>query len=83
MIYFLLITDIELSYDDFIHDFMIGAFDTEEKAMETVEHYIKNIEGFNKYKCTYRVEGKQFSDDMLINPLSIYGLYKDGMRTAI
>ena len=58
MLYSLIFTDIELSYDNFTENFLIGVFETEEKAIETAQYYLKTIKGFCDFPFTYRVEEK-------------------------
>ena len=73
MVYFLILTDIELSYDNFTEDFLIGVFETEEKAVEIAKHYLKNVKGFSDYNCTYRVEKKEiFENTSTQNPENIW-----------
>lgn len=56
MVYSLIFTDLDLSYDGFKEYFMIGVFDSNQKAQVTAEYYLENVEGFNKYPCKYRIE---------------------------
>ena len=58
-VYNLIITDLELSYKNHSEIFNIGYFTTYEKALETAERYLKEIEGFNKYRCSYNIKEKQ------------------------
>ena len=45
MLYQLIITDKELSYNDYKEEFNIGFFKSKEEATEIAQYYIKNIEG--------------------------------------
>ena len=58
MLYSLIFTDTELSYDSFTEDFLIGVFETEEKAIEIAQYYLKNIKGFCDFPCTFHIEQK-------------------------
>ena len=58
MLYSLIFTDTELSCDNFTEDFLIGVFETEEKAIEIAQYYLKSIKGFCDFPCTYHVEQK-------------------------
>ena len=46
MLYLLVLTDPELSYDNYSDDFYIGLFETEQQAEDIAKHYLKNIKGF-------------------------------------
>lgn len=59
MLYQLIITDKELSYNDYKEEFNIGFFKSKEEATEIAQYYIKNIEGFKDYPCKYRIIEKQ------------------------
>ena len=59
MLYQLIITDKELSYNDYKEEFNIGFFKSKEEATEIAQYYIKNIEGFKDYPCEYRIIEKQ------------------------
>ncbi|MDE5770778.1 MAG: hypothetical protein K2I06_03965 [Ruminococcus sp.] len=54
-LYFLILTDTELSYDNYSEDFAIGFFDSMDKAEKTAEYYLNNVTGFCKFPCTYRI----------------------------
>ena len=43
IVYLLLLTDQELSYDEYSQDFCIGFFLTQKQAEETARYYLKNI----------------------------------------
>ena len=59
MLYQLIITDKELSYNDYKEEFNIGFFMFFEEATEIAQYYIKNIEGSKDYPCEYRIIEKQ------------------------
>lgn len=61
-LYRLIMTDSELSYDDYKEEFDIGVFETEKQAIETAKYYLANVQGFCDYPCTYRIEYKKISD---------------------
>lgn len=63
IIYFLILTDPELSYDNYSEDFPIGFFETEKQAEETAEYYLKNVKGFCDFNCTYHILTKQIADN--------------------
>lgn len=50
--------DLELSYDDYKEGFSIGIFSTFEKAEQTAEYYIRNVNGFKDYSCEYEITAK-------------------------
>ena len=56
VLYELMITDTELSYNGYSEDFMIGVFRSEREAKSTAEDYLKEIAGFNEFPCVYRIE---------------------------
>ncbi|MDE6363088.1 MAG: hypothetical protein K2L86_02285 [Lachnospiraceae bacterium] len=58
MLYLLILTDLELSYDEYSEDFLIGFFFTEKQAEETARYYLQNVQGFCEYDCTYRIVKK-------------------------
>ena len=62
MLYMLIITDSELSYENHSEDFCIGIFRTEKQAEETARFYLKNVRGFCDFPCTYRIVGKELID---------------------
>lgn len=55
MLYSLILTDPELSYDNYSEDFDIGIFTSESQAEETARYYLKNVKGFCDFPCTYRI----------------------------
>ena len=59
MLYFLLLTDVELSYEDYSCDFAIGYFYSKDEAKSVAEYYLKNIKGFCDFPCTYRIIEKK------------------------
>ena len=63
MLYLLVLTDPELSYDNYSEDFYIGLFDTEQQAEDIAKHYLKNIKGFCDFPCTYRIVKKDVIGD--------------------
>ena len=46
MLYSLILTDPELSYENHSEDFFIGIFVTRQKAEETACYYLGNLPGF-------------------------------------
>lgn len=58
-LFFLTLTDTELSYGDHTEDFCIGLFFSEMEAKLIAEHYLKNVKGFCEYPCTYRITQKK------------------------
>lgn len=58
MLYFLILTDTELSYEDYSEDFGIGFFKSRDKAEKTAEYYLNNVTGFCRFSCTYRIVEK-------------------------
>ncbi len=63
ILYLLILTDRELSYDEYSEDFCIGFFLTKKQAEETAWYYLKNIQGFCEYDCTYRIVEKVVADN--------------------
>ena len=63
MLYVLMMTDPELSYDNYSEDFEIGIFKTEKEAEEIAQYYLENVQGFCDYPCTYRIEKKEVVDN--------------------
>ena len=59
MLYFLLLTDVELSYEDHSCDFVIGCFGSKNEAERVAEYYLKNMKGFCDFPCTYRIIEKK------------------------
>ncbi len=59
MLYFLLLTDIELSYEGYSNDFDIGCFYSRNEAESVAEYYKKNVKGFCDFPCTYRIIEKK------------------------
>ncbi len=62
MIYCLIITDLNLSYNNHFENFNIGYFTSYEKALETANRYLTDIKGFNEYSCKYDITEKPISD---------------------
>ena len=73
IVYLLLLTDQELSYDEYSQDFCIGFFLTQKQAEETARYYLKNIEGFCESLPTIPARSR----------LNGYGLYRAGISTNI
>lgn len=63
MLYRLIITDTELSYDNYLEDFFIGFFESSEEAQETAKYYLKNVKGFCDFSCTYKIIEKDVIGD--------------------
>lgn len=63
MLYLLILTDPELSYDNYSEDFDIGIFTTEKQAKETAHYYLKNVTGFCDFPCTYRIVKKEIANN--------------------
>ncbi len=61
MVYQLILTDRELSYDNYSEDFLIGFFPTQAQAEETARYYLENVQGFCEYDCTYRTVKKEIA----------------------
>lgn len=78
MLYKLILTDLELSYDNFSEDFHIGLFETERQAEDTALYYLKNIKGFCDFPCTYRIVKRRWLAASTIVTLILYGWCKDG-----
>lgn len=68
MLYQLILTDPELSYDSYSEDFYIGLFETEKQAEDTAQYYLKNIKGFCDFPCTYRITGIDWQDKRELLP---------------
>lgn len=64
ILYWLILTDEELSYDGYSQDFAIGLFETEKQAEETAHYYLKNVKGFRDFPCTYRIVKKEVCDNL-------------------
>ena len=64
ILYLLLLTDPELSYEGYLEDFEIGIFLTEQQAQETAQYYLENIRGFCDFSCTYRIVKKEIVDNL-------------------
>ena len=74
MLYILILTDNELSYDSYSEDFLIGIFETEIQAEQTAEFYLKNVKGFCEYSCNYKIIPKQINDNVISDRVwIIYG----------
>ena len=58
-LYQLILTDTELSYENYSEDFTIGIFASREEAERTAKYYLQNVKGFSEYPCTYRIEEKE------------------------
>lgn len=63
MLYMLILTDEELSYENYSEDFYIGLFETEKQAEETAQYYLENIKGFCDFPCTYHIVKKEVFDN--------------------
>ncbi|MDE7300415.1 MAG: hypothetical protein K2N94_16585 [Lachnospiraceae bacterium] len=63
-LYRLILGDDELAYENYREEFDIGVFSSREKAERIAAHYLKHVEGFKDYKCSYRiVEKKLFAGE--------------------
>lgn len=69
MLYFLILTDRELCYDDYSEDFSIGFFESENQAEEIAKYYLKNVAGFCEFSCTYRIVPKYVSGKLISNKI--------------
>lgn len=58
-LFLLVLTDTELSCDDYSEDFCIGLFFSETEAKQVAAYYLENVQGFCEYPCTYRIEQKK------------------------
>lgn len=65
MLYFLLLTDVELSYEDYSYDFAIGYFYNKDEAESVAEYYLKNVKGFCDFPCTYRIIEKKIIGNII------------------
>ena len=83
ILYLLVLTDPELSYEGYSEDFEIGIFLTEQQAQETAQYYLENIRGFCDFPCTYRIVKKRLLTILMIVFLRLSGLYKVGISTRI
>lgn len=72
MLYMLILTDLEMSYEGYSEDFTIGIFKTKEQAEETALYYLKNIKGFCDYPCTYRIIEKNINCPETIKPDNVW-----------
>lgn len=63
MVYRLILTDRELSYDNYSQDFLIGFFLTQGQAEETARYYLENVQGFCEYDCTFGIVKKEIADN--------------------
>ncbi len=59
ILYLLVLCDEELSYDNYKEEFCIGIFSSREKAEAVAKHYLRNVEGFKDYSCSYRIAEKK------------------------
>lgn len=57
-LYELVFYDLELSHDDYKESFMIGIFSSLKTAEQTAEYYIRNVNGFKDYDCSYEITMK-------------------------
>lgn len=62
-LYLLILTDTELSYDNYSEDFHIGIFETEKEAEETARYYLENVKGFCDFPCTYHIVKREVIDN--------------------
>ena len=62
VLYRLIITDSELSYDGFSNDFDIGVFASEKEAEGVGEYYLTSVPGFKDYPCISQIEKKDVRD---------------------
>lgn len=58
MLYLLILTDQELSYENYSEDFCIGLFPTQAQAEEVARYYLENVQGFCEYDCAYHIVEK-------------------------
>lgn len=63
ILYFLNLTDTELSYDKHSDDFFIGVYETKKQAEETALFYLENVQGFSQFPCTYYIVEKEIVDN--------------------
>lgn len=61
MLYVLVLTDSEMSYEGHSENFTIGIFNTKEQAEETALYYLKNVRGFCDFPFTYHIIEKNVS----------------------
>lgn len=61
MLFHLVLTDNELSYDNHSEDFSIGYFYDRFDAEKVAEYYLNYVKGFSEFPCTYRIEEKEVS----------------------
>ena len=59
MLYWLIITDTELCGKDYCEDFSVGVFFSRSEAEKAAEFYLKNVRGFCRYNCNYKILEKQ------------------------
>lgn len=60
LLYLLVLCDEELSYDNYKEEFCIGIFSTYEEAEAVAKHYLRNVDGFKDYPCSYRIAQKRY-----------------------
>lgn len=58
-LFFLTLTDTELSYSNFSEDFNIGLFFSETEAKRVAAYYLKNVKGFCEHPCIYHIKQKK------------------------
>ncbi|MDE6566580.1 MAG: hypothetical protein K2K70_02465 [Lachnospiraceae bacterium] len=63
MLYSLILTDPECSYDNYSEDFFIGVYETKKQAEETGLFYLENVKGFSQFPCTYHIVEKEIIDN--------------------
>ena len=63
MLYSLILTDPECSYDNYSQDFLIGIYETKKQAEETALFYLENVKGFCQFFCTYHIVEKEVVDN--------------------
>ena len=72
MLYQLIITDLELSYDSHMESFNIGLFRSREEAERTAAFYLSRVKGFCDYPCTYEIhERVVYGESLEINDVFI------------
>ena len=72
MLYMLILTDLEMSYEYYSEDFTIGIFKTKKQAEETALYYLKNVKGFRDYPCTYQIIEKNVNCSDTTIPDSVW-----------
>ena len=63
ILYQLILTDPELSYENYSEDFDVGLFETEKQAEDTAQYYLENVKGFCDFPCTYHIVKREVAGD--------------------